>query len=113
MMELDDFTQGTAIAGTNFDVIISGNKCWTDGMSFVEGNGIFGRFSNSWSNARMQVTNNFAPNLFLGGASGNTETNSTTAFPTNWVNKAPDRVASGANRAGRYGWNAGVVANPN
>ena len=113
-MQLDDFTQGSAIPGTSYDVIITGNWVWTGGPTHLSpGVAIFGRFDGtSWTNARMQVTNNVAPNLWLGGAAGNTDNGdgeSATPQPSSWVEKAPDRVASGVNRAGRYGWNAGVV----
>lgn len=113
-MGLDDFKQGTPIPGTNLDVIITGNWVWTGGPAHMSrGAAIFGKFDgSSWTDARMQVTNNVAPKLWLGGAAGNTENGSGTAEtprPSGWVEKAPDRVASGVNRAGRYGWNAGVV----
>ncbi len=116
-MGLDDFKQGSPIHGTNLDVIIAGNWVWTGGPPHKSRDvAIFGRWASaSWTKARMQVTNNVAPKLWLGDAAGNSENGtgtSATLQPSGWVEKAPDRVAPGANRAGRYGWNAGVVPSP-
>ena len=112
-LEIDDIERdgGSGIGGSNIDLRVTGNKVWSGNVPGTDGGPMFGAWGGlpSWHDARLQITNNIAPKLWLGGIAGNTQSNSGSLWPSGWVEKARDRVANGQPFAGRYGATAGVI----
>jgi hypothetical protein len=107
---------GNGIDGSNWDVIIRGNKHrqypgspWGAGSPSHWGNS-----GADYSNARVLVDNNVGARLRM-NASGvtytrNVEVNNGSTWPVGWTEIARDRVAPGRPFSGRYGATAGVPA---
>jgi hypothetical protein len=106
---------GNGIDGTNFDLIVSGNKVWTGGISVPQGKTPDIYLSNYAASlaaspaARIQIVNNVAPGFWAHGlGSNNITSNSGSTWPTGWKDVAEDRVPNGQPFSGRYGATAGV-----
>ena len=112
-MEISDIMHdgGSGINGSNLDAIITGNKCWTGGISAENIGPVFGfrDYDPSVIGARVSFTNNVGTRVWNAGFPGNTQSNSGGVWPTGWVDKARDRVARGQPFSGRYGATAGVI----